>query len=62
MNVAQLCDFYEVKNKSQLAKKIKKGRSTIQGWEKEGIPPKTQATFELLSKGKLKADRTALSA
>ena len=62
MNVKQLCDFYEVKNKSQLAKKIKKGRSTVHGWEVDGIPPKTQAALELMTNGKVKADRQALSA
>ena len=62
MNVKQLCDFYEVKNKSQLAKKINRGRSTIHGWEVDGIPPKTQAALEILTNGKVRADRSALSA
>ncbi|KEC85386.1 MULTISPECIES: hypothetical protein [Acinetobacter] len=61
MNVEQLREFYKVKNNSQLAKKINKARSGITKWEKEGIPPRTQATFEVLTYGKLKADRQALS-
>lgn len=62
MNVQQLRDFYEVNNNSQLAKKIKKGRSTIHGWESQGIPAGVQATFEILTGGKLKANRRSLSA
>ena len=51
-----------MKNNSQLAKKIKCVRSTLTNWEQHGIPPRTQATFEVLTKGKLKADRQALAA
>ncbi|AWV87082.1 hypothetical protein [Acinetobacter radioresistens] len=61
MNVADLRKFYNVENNSQLSKKIKRGRSTITGWEEEGIPLGTQAIFELLTGGKLKADRQALA-
>lgn len=62
MDVAQLRDFYNVKNNSLLAKKINRGRTTVWDWEKNGIPPRTQAIFEVLTNGKLKADRQALSA
>ncbi len=62
MTVDQLITFYKVKNKSQLAKKIKKGRSTMTEWETKGIPPKSQAALEILTKGKLKADPEALTA
>jgi len=62
MTVDQLITFYEVKNKSQLAQKIAAARSTITEWEKNGIPPRTQASFEVLTEGKLKADRQALTA
>ncbi|WP_151760443.1 hypothetical protein [Acinetobacter junii] len=62
MTVQELRDFYLVKNNSQLAKKIKCVRSTLTNWEQHGIPPRTQATFEVLTKGKLKADRQALAA
>ena len=62
MTVDQLIAFYEVKNKSQLAQKISAARSTITEWEKNGIPPRTQASFEVLTNGKLKADLRALTA
>lgn len=62
MTVDQLITFYEVKNKSQLAQKISAARSTITEWEKNGIPPRTQASFEVLTKGKLKADLRVLTA
>jgi len=62
MTVDQLIAFYNVKNRSHLAKKINVGRSTICGWQKTGIPLKTQAMFEVLSKGELKADLQVLSA
>ncbi|WP_298144345.1 Cro/CI family transcriptional regulator [uncultured Acinetobacter sp.] len=61
MTVIQLLVFYKVQNKSKLAKKLNVCRSTITGWEKNGIPPRTQATFEVLTNGKLKADRQALA-
>ncbi|HCU0822873.1 hypothetical protein Q5X63_10300 [Acinetobacter baumannii] len=61
MNVQQLREYYGVENNSQLAKKIKKVRSVLTKWEKEGIPPRTQATFEVLTKGQLKADLHALN-
>lgn len=62
MNVAQLRNFYDVKNNTLLAKKIKRGRTTVWDWEKSGIPPRTQAYFEVLTEGKLKADLQTLSA
>lgn len=62
MNVQQLKEFYKVEKNSQLARKINCVRSTITNWEKNGIPPRTQASFEILTKGKLRADRSALSA
>lgn len=62
MNVAQLRSFYGVKNNTHLAKKIKRGRTTVWDWEKSGIPPRTQAYFEVLTSGALKADRKAFSA
>ena len=62
MKVSELIKFYEVKNKSQLAKKINKGRSTLTDWEAKGIPPKSQAALEILTQGQLKADPDSLSA
>lgn len=62
MNVQDLKNYYKVESNPQLAKKIGSGRTTVWDWEKKGIPPRTQATFEVLTKGKLKADLQALSA
>lgn len=62
MNVQQLREFYCVENNSQLSKKIKKVRSILTKWERDGIPPRTQATFEVITDGRLKADRKALIA
>jgi len=56
MNVEQLREHYKVNSNPQLAKKIGVGRTTVWDWEKKGIPPKTQAFWELKTKGKLKAD------
>lgn len=56
MTVSELMKFYKVKNQSQLAKKIGRGRTTITDWKNHGIPPRTQALFEIKTAGKLKAD------
>lgn len=56
MKVSELIAFYKAKNRLELSKKIGVVRSTISGWEKNGIPPKTQALLELKTKGKVKAD------
>lgn len=61
MNVQNLIHHYGVLNKSQLAQKLDVGRSTLQDWEENGIPPQIQATFELQTNGVLKADRSALN-
>lgn len=60
MNVAELREHYCVKNNALLAQKINYGRTTVWEWEKKGIPPRTQALFEILTEGKLKADRQVL--
>lgn len=62
MTVDQLIAFYGAKNKSDLARKINVCRSTITGWAQSGIPFRAQTTFEVLTKGKLKADLRALTA
>ncbi|MHA3052500.1 hypothetical protein [Acinetobacter sp. ANC 4641] len=56
MNVQQLREFYGVENNSQLSKKIDKVRSLLTKWERDGIPPRTQAWFQIQTNGKLKAD------
>lgn len=62
MNVKDLMNHYECKNHDELSKKINFSRVTLWKWEKFGIPPRTQATFEVLSGGVLKADLQALTA
>lgn len=62
MDVNDLKKHYKCKTKRALHKKIGYSEVTLWKWEKLGIPPRTQATLELLSNGKLKADRTALVA
>lgn len=61
MTVTDLVNFFNVKNPAQLAQRINVARSTLTGWENNGIPPQIQATFELQTKGGLKADRSALN-
>ncbi|ENV16938.1 hypothetical protein ACG9XR_23280 [Acinetobacter guillouiae] len=61
MNIDDLKAFYEAKSDADLSKKLNRPRCTIFFWKKNGIPPRTQATFEVLTKGELKADLQALS-
>ena len=56
MKVQDLRNHYGVDSNPQLAKKMGVGRTTLWDWEKNGIPPKTQALLELKTKGKVKAD------
>lgn len=56
MNVCDLKAFYKVKNNTQLARKIGRGRSTVCDWDKQGIPIKTQAFIQIQTNGALKAD------
>lgn len=60
MTVDDLKKFYGVSNNYQLAKRLKKGRTTIKQWEDTGIPIGVQAIFELLTGGSLKVDRKLL--
>jgi hypothetical protein len=62
VNINDLKAFYKVESDAELSRKLNRPRCTIFFWKKNGIPPRTQATFEVLSKGKLKADLQALSA
>lgn len=32
-------------------------QSTVAGWKEEGVPPPRQAQYEVITRGKLKADR-----
>lgn len=56
MTVDQLRAHFKVKNNSQLAKKISRGRSTITDWEKKGIPVSVQALIQIETNGALKAN------
>ncbi|MHA3051855.1 hypothetical protein [Acinetobacter sp. ANC 4640] len=58
MTVDDLKTFYQVDSDAALARKLKRHRSVIHYWRNSGIPERTQATFEVLSKRKLKADLT----
>ncbi|WP_368567548.1 hypothetical protein [Acinetobacter baumannii] len=60
MTVDDLKKFYGVENNYQLAKRLRKGRTTIKQWDDDGIPIGVQAIFELLTGGRVKADRKLL--
>lgn len=62
MNTQDLKDFHQCKTRRDLSKKTGYSEVTLWKWEKFGIPEKTQSHFEILSKGKLKADLQTLSA
>ena len=62
MNVKDLMNHHECKNHGELSKKINFSKVTLWKWEKFGIPLRTQALFEVLTNGELKADRQALTA
>lgn len=46
----------------ELSQEIGVSLVTLWKWRKKGIPPRTQAIFEVQSKGELKADLTGLEA
>ncbi|MCW8041236.1 hypothetical protein [Acinetobacter entericus] len=60
MNIDDLKAFYQAKSDADLSKKLKRPRCTIYFWKKNGIPPRTQAAFQVLTNGELKADMQAL--
>jgi len=62
MKTSDLMIFYECKTRRDLSKKIGFSEVTLWKWETNGIPPRTQATFEVMTKGKLKANLEALTA
>ncbi|AKG19266.1 hypothetical protein AAX09_07640 [Moraxella bovoculi] len=57
MTVQDLMVFHGCKTQLQLCEKIQVSRVTLWKWEKQGIPFRTQAGFEVRTNGKLKADR-----
>ncbi len=62
MKPSDLMSHFGCKTRRELSKKTGFSEVTLWKWEKNGIPPRTQATFEVLSQGKLKADLNALTA
>lgn len=61
MTVDDLRAFYNAKSDAELARILGRDRSVINYWRK-GIPLRTQAVFEISTKGKLKANLKSLSA
>lgn len=59
MTVDDLKTHYGAKSDAALARAMSRPRSTIHYWKKGGIPVSTQAYFQAITKGKLKADLTA---
>lgn len=55
MTVDDLRTYYAAASDSELARKINRGRSTVSGWRENGIPERTQAYFQAISKGFLTA-------
>ncbi|ENX30047.1 MULTISPECIES: hypothetical protein [Acinetobacter] len=55
MTVDDLRAFYNAKSDAELARILGRDRSVINYWRK-GIPLRTQAVFEISTKGKLKAN------
>ncbi|MEG1856460.1 MAG: hypothetical protein RR231_13300 [Acinetobacter sp.] len=59
MTVDDLRSHFQAKSDAELARILRRDRSVINYWRKN-FPLKTQATFEVVTGGKLKADRQAL--
>lgn len=55
MTYQELIDFYGTQAKAAEALGLK--QPTIAGWRDDGVPAPRQAQYELLTHGKLKADR-----
>ena len=53
--------YNKCKTRREIALKTGYSEVTLWKWEKKGIPPRTQAVFELTTKGKLKADLETLT-
>ncbi|MFS1587170.1 hypothetical protein ACLIL3_015640 [Acinetobacter radioresistens] len=62
MKARDLMDYYKCKTRRDLARKIGFSEVTLWKWETNGIPPRTQATFEVMTNGELKADLRSLTA
>ncbi|EPQ7329996.1 hypothetical protein [Acinetobacter baumannii] len=62
MNISDLMNYHDCKNRKELSKKTGYSTVTLWKWEHNGIPPRTQAVLQVKTKGKLKADLEALTA
>lgn len=60
MKITDLMSYHQCRDRDELSKKIGYSKVTLWKWGKKGIPLRTQATFEVVTGGKLKADRQAL--
>ncbi|CAA0189639.1 hypothetical protein [Acinetobacter baumannii] len=56
MNISDLMNYHDCKNKKELSKKTGYSTVTLWKWENNGIPARTQAFLQVKTKGKLKAD------
>lgn len=56
MTVDDLKKHYGCKSLLELCDKLGVSNTTIHKWKKGGIPPRTQALYEVKTKSKLKAD------
>ena len=61
MKILDLKNHFQSKTRRELSKKSGFSVVTLWKWEKFGIPPRTQALFEITTNGQLKADREAIS-
>lgn len=61
MTYEQLIAHYGTQLAAGAALKLLEGKplaqSTVAGWKEEGVPPPRQAQYEILTRGRLKADR-----
>ncbi|MFW1784331.1 hypothetical protein ACG9XL_07955 [Acinetobacter nosocomialis] len=62
MNISDLMNYHDCKNKKELSKKTGYSTVTLWKWENNGIPARTQAVLQVKTKGKLKADLEVLIA
>lgn len=62
MNLSDLMNYHDCKNKKELSKKTGYSTVTLWKWENNGIPVRTQAVLQVQSQGKLKADLEVLTA
>ena len=61
MNISDLMNYHDCKNKKELSKKTGYSTVTLWKWENNGIPARTQAVLQVKTKGKLKAELEVLT-